>query len=58
VGTINDGSGARLILPREALALLAVWCFLAGFSERLVPSILSSTEEQLDSAFRSKKKAA
>jgi hypothetical protein len=57
VATINDAAAARLILPRESLALLAVWCFLAGFSERLVPSILSSTEEQLDSAFRSKKKA-
>lgn len=57
VATVNDAAAARLILPKEALALLAVWCFLAGFSERLVPSILTSTEEQLDNAFRSKKKA-
>lgn len=40
----------RQILPSPQLALLAVWCFLAGFSERLVPSILASTEKKLDSA--------
>lgn len=40
----------RLILPSKELALLAIWCFLAGFSERLVPSILSSTEQQFNSA--------
>ena len=40
----------RLILPSKELALLAIWCFLAGFSERLVPSILSSTEQQFSSA--------
>jgi hypothetical protein len=37
----------RLFFPNAALALLVVWCFLAGFSERLVPSILESTEETL-----------
>ncbi len=26
---------------------LIIWCFIAGFSEKLVPSILSKTEEQL-----------
>ena len=30
----------HLIMPSNALALLAMWSFLAGFSERLVPSIL------------------
>ncbi len=39
------------VMPSESLALLTFWCFLAGFSEALVPSILSSTEKQLtDSA--------
>jgi hypothetical protein len=34
----------HLIMPSNALALLAMWSFLAGFSERLVPSILANTE--------------
>lgn len=29
--------------PRD-VALLVVWCFVAGFSERLVPALLSKTE--------------
>jgi hypothetical protein len=32
--------------PRTQLALLIVWCFLAGFSERLVPSLLAKTEDR------------
>ena len=37
----------RLILPNAQLALLVVWSFLAGFSQRLVPSILQTTEASL-----------
>jgi hypothetical protein len=33
--------------PTESWALLVVWSFLAGFSERLVPSILRETEETI-----------
>lgn len=38
------------VMPSQALALLTFWSFLAGFSERLVPGILSSTERQLGGA--------
>jgi len=41
---VRDAVALRLILPNVQLALLVVWSFLAGFSERLVPSILQSTE--------------
>lgn len=40
----------HLALPSQALALLAVWSVMAGFSERLVPSILSKTESTLENA--------
>jgi hypothetical protein len=31
-------------ISRKDLALLIVWCFIAGFSERLVPALLAKTE--------------
>lgn len=48
----SDASGLAwdIILPTESLALLIVWSFLAGFSERLVPNILSSTDRTLTEA--------
>jgi hypothetical protein len=33
--------------PSKDFALLTVWCFLAGFSELLVPGLLAKTESQL-----------
>jgi hypothetical protein len=30
------------------LALLVVWCFVAGFSERLIPGLIARTEARLD----------
>lgn len=47
----GEGSVAlRLILPNSQLALLVVWSFLAGFSERIVPSLLQSTEISIGEA--------
>jgi hypothetical protein len=37
-------------MPSKDLALLTFWCFLAGFSETLVSSILKSTERELTDA--------
>jgi len=34
------------LAPKD-LALLIVWCFIAGFSERLVPALLAKTEERV-----------
>jgi hypothetical protein len=33
-------------IPPKSLALLIVWCFIAGFSERLVPTLLAKTENR------------
>jgi hypothetical protein len=37
------------VVPRKDLALLIIWCFIAGFSEKLVPSILEKTEARAGS---------
>ena len=52
----DNPNSLHLILPSPNLALLIVWCFLAGFSERLVPSILSTTEGTLGNAAKATKK--
>ncbi|MGH6836118.1 MAG: hypothetical protein ACREC9_11325 [Methylocella sp.] len=46
----NLGITGSVVLPNKALALLVVWSFLAGFSERLVPNILASTEKKFTDA--------
>jgi len=41
---------SRLVLPSVNLALLIMWSFIAGFSESLVPTVLSNTERQFAGA--------
>lgn len=53
---VPDGS-MSFVVPSKDLALVTVWCFLAGFSESLVPSILTSTERQLSEGASSNKSA-
>lgn len=42
-------SGAQVSrqISKKDLALLIVWCFIAGFSERLVPALLAKTEARV-----------
>jgi len=52
----HDGAlPMTFVSPSKALALLTFWCFLAGFSEALVPSILSNAERQLGDAATARK---
>ncbi len=51
IDLVDVASGAPLsmafAMPSKALALLMFWCFLAGYSEKLVPSILGGAEQKL-----------
>jgi uncharacterized integral membrane protein len=38
--------GSDRIVPNQHWCLLVIWCFLAGFSETLVPNILTKTEQK------------
>jgi hypothetical protein len=35
------------VFDSKSYALLVVWCFLSGFSEKLVPDLLSNTEKNI-----------
>jgi len=41
-----DRSGGGGLVPNQNWCLLVIWCFLGGFSETLVPNILSKTEQK------------
>jgi len=43
-GSVDTQGGPAVSLESSQFALLVVWCFVAGFSERLIPSLLASTE--------------
>jgi hypothetical protein len=47
---VKTGASFTFVMPSKALALLTFWCFLAGFSETLVSTILRSTEQKLTDA--------
>jgi hypothetical protein len=48
--TILGDSAAKVRFPSKDWALLIIWSFLAGFSEKLVPDSLTRAETQLSAA--------
>jgi hypothetical protein len=51
VDVVSQKSAAMSVaMPSKALALLMFWCFLAGYSEKFVPSIIGSAEQKLTEA--------
>ena len=38
--------GPTALVPSQHWWLLVIWCFLGGFSETLVPNILTRTEQK------------
>lgn len=46
-GTLAIENDSELLKPM--LAMLIVWCFIAGFSEQLIPGLLASTESRANS---------
>ncbi len=43
---LADIEGAKLDLSLKERAMLIIWCFIGGFSENLVPNVLTKTAEK------------
>lgn len=48
--TVLGTPTSTALVPAKNLALLVIWAFVAGFSEQLVPDLLSSTTTRINSA--------
>jgi len=46
LGAQEVGQSKVLKVPNRDLSLLVIWCFIAGFSENFVPSVLVRTENR------------
>lgn len=46
LGVQEVGSSKVLKVPNRDLSLLVIWCFIAGFSENFVPSVLVRAENR------------
>jgi hypothetical protein len=43
-------AGTERLVPNQHWCLLVIWCFLSGFSESLVPNLLTKTEQKAATA--------
>lgn len=52
VSTLFGKLTTTAMVPTRDLALLIIWSFLAGFSERLVPNLLTSTSDRIEERYK------
>ncbi len=48
---------SKAMVPSKDMALLIVWSFLAGFSEQLVPNVLTTTSNRVEAKYDSQSSA-
>jgi hypothetical protein len=51
----SDGCGTTTVLDEKGRALMIIWCFIAGFSEKLVPHVLDRAAQQMQHPEQGKK---